>query len=64
MLLISEARQIVNPALRVPGGAAEAAEGEGVGVRPDLSVQHVKLPQQYIEAAYPVVSSCTAHVPP
>ncbi len=60
VLLISEARQTVNPALPVPVlPSAEAEEEEGAGLRPDLSVQHVKLPQQYIEAAYPLVSCCS-----
>ena len=60
ILLISETRQAVNPALRMPAAtSSEQGEAEAAaGARPDLALQHVKLPQQYIEAAYPLV--CTA----
>ncbi|KAL4448516.1 hypothetical protein ABPG75_005735 [Micractinium tetrahymenae] len=59
ILLITEARQTANPALRLPAAAAaasrEQSEAEAAGARPDLVLQHVKLPQQYIDAAYPLL---------
>ena len=63
ILLISETRQAVNPALRVPAAtSSEQGEGEAAaGARPDLALQHVKLPQQYIEAAYPLVSTAVQY---
>jgi len=57
ILLITEARQAANPALRLPPAApgSHQSEAEAAGARPDLVLQHVKLPQQYIDAAYPLV---------
>ena len=61
LLLISEARPAGSPALRVPPGAAGGAGGgqgedaDAAAARPDLALQHVRLPQPYIEAAYPLV---------
>ncbi|KAL4420208.1 hypothetical protein ABPG77_011424, partial [Micractinium sp. CCAP 211/92] len=59
ILLITEARQAPNPALRLPTAAAasggEQSDAEAAGARPDLVLQHVKLPQHYIDAAYPLL---------
>jgi hypothetical protein len=65
ILLICETRQAVNPALRMPAAtSSEQGEAEAAaGARPDLALQHVKLPQQYIEAAYPLVRGAVLPVP-
>ncbi|PSC67405.1 Quino amine beta chain-like RIC1-like guanyl-nucleotide exchange factor [Micractinium conductrix] len=56
LLLVTEARQAVNPELRLPATpGSEASEAEAAGVRPDLVLQHVKLPQQYVDTAYPLL---------
>lgn len=59
ILLITEAQQAPNPSLRLPAAAAatasEQSEAEAAGARPDLVLQHVKLPQHYVDAAYPLV---------
>lgn len=59
MLLVSEAPQAANPALRLPPAAGDGQQGDAeaaaAAARPDLTLQHIKLPQQYIEAAYPAV---------
>ncbi|PRW44970.1 RAB6A-GEF complex partner 1-like isoform A [Chlorella sorokiniana] len=62
ILLITEARQSANPALRVPasprgggGGGQSEFDAAAAAARPDLTLQHIKLPQQYLEAAYPLM---------
>lgn len=52
VLVITENVPRLNPALAVPGAGGS---GGGDGQRPDLSLQHVRVPQQYIESNYPLV---------
>ncbi|GAB4817477.1 hypothetical protein N2152v2_004523 [Parachlorella kessleri] len=53
LLLVTESTPLQNPSLAMPaaagGAAAEASQ------RPDLILQHVRVPQQYIEPNYPVL---------
>lgn len=50
LLIITETQQAVNPAL-----SARGAAGSDIPAGPGLNLQHVTLPQQYIDAAYPLV---------
>lgn len=52
VLVITESQPSLNPALAAPTGAPGAAEPSQ---RPDLALQHVRVPQQYLESNYPLV---------